>query len=326
MKYSFERAVAIEAVIKASTLCREVQSGIKSSESIIKEDNSPVTAADFGSQAIINLELLNYFPADRIMAEEDSLKLRSSDELRANVVGRVKKLMNGISEEDVLNAIDSGTFRGCRKGRYWVIDPIDGTKGFLRGDQYAVAVGLIEDAEVVVGVLGCPNLPWDFSESSSKRGCIVFAVKGQGAYIRSYTDAGEKQIRVSSIRAPQNARFLESVESGHSSHNQSAEIGGILGITAPPLRIDSQCKYAVVARGDVPIYLRFPPKPDYRENTWDHAAGSIIVEEAGGKITDLNGHGLDFSAGRKLFNNQNIIVTNGVLHDAVLNAARKISG
>src|SRR5258708_40047252 len=60
----------------------------------------------------------------------------------------------------------------------WTIDPVDGTKGFLRGDQYAVCVSLIVDSEVKLGVIGCPNLPVDQDDPEGKRGCIFVAVKG----------------------------------------------------------------------------------------------------------------------------------------------------
>jgi 3'(2'), 5'-bisphosphate nucleotidase len=63
----------------------------------------------------------------------------------------------------------------------WTIDPIDGTKGFLRGEQYAVCVSLIVDAQVQVGVIGCPNLPIDPQNPDSGRGCIFVAVRGHGA-------------------------------------------------------------------------------------------------------------------------------------------------
>lgn len=63
----------------------------------------------------------------------------------------------------------------------WTIDPIDGTKGFLRGEQYAVCLSLIVDAHVQVGVIGCPNLPFDSLQPDLGRGVIFVAVKGQGA-------------------------------------------------------------------------------------------------------------------------------------------------
>ncbi|MFN8519969.1 MAG: inositol monophosphatase family protein [Chloroflexota bacterium] len=72
-------------------------------------------------------------------------------------------------------------------------------------------------------------------------------------------------------------------------------IGELLGVTAPPLRLDSQAKYGLVARGDASIYLRIL-RGDYVECIWDHAAGSIVVEEAGGTVSDVTGAALDWDA------------------------------
>lgn len=70
----------------------------------------------------------------------------------------------------------------------WALDPIDGTKGFLRGDQYAVCLALIVDGVVEVGALGCPNLPIDPNNPESEKGIMLSAVRGQGATIvRPYT-------------------------------------------------------------------------------------------------------------------------------------------
>jgi 3'(2'), 5'-bisphosphate nucleotidase len=93
-----------------------------------------------------------------------------------------------------------------------------------------------------------------------------------------------------------------------------------LGITEPSVRLDSQAKYGVVARGDAAIYLRLPsPKqPDYREKIWDHAAGSLIVEEAGGRVTDAQGAELDFGQSHRLENNRGIVASNGQLHTVIL--------
>ncbi len=86
--------------------------------------------------------------------------------------------------------------------------------------------------------------------------------------------------------------------------------------------MDSQVKYAAVARGDAQIYLRLPIA-GYIENIWDHAAGAIIVEQAGGRVTDMDGRTLDFSCGRKLERNRGIIATRGTDHAAVLAALRE---
>ena len=88
--------------------------------------------------------------------------------------------------------------------------------------------------------------------------------------------------------------------------------------------MDSQVKYGLVSRGDASIYLRLPTQKSYRENIWDHAAGSIIVEEAGGRVTDIQGKPLNFSVGNKLTNNRGVIATNGKLHDLLLKAVQQV--
>jgi hypothetical protein len=98
----------------------------------------------------------------------------------------------------------------------------------------------------------------------------------------------------------------------------------VLGITLPPVRLDSQCKYAVVARGEASIYLRLPTRPGYEEKIWDHAAGCVIVKEAGGAVTDVRGRPLDFSRGSTLALNSGVVASNGVLHYRVLDAVRAV--
>ena len=134
----------------------------------------------------------------------------------------------------------------------------------------------------------------------------------------------ERRIRVTDITDPTMATFCESVEGSHSLHNHAAHIATILGVTDPPLRIDSQCKYAAVARGDVSIYLRLPTRIDYEERIWDHAAGWIVVTEAGGQVSDVHGQPLDFSRGRTLSGNTGVVATNGKLHPLVINVVRQV--
>ena len=104
------------------------------------------------------------------------------------------------------------------------------------------------------------------------------------------------------------ARYAESVEAAHSNQSEAARIGAALGITAQPVRLDSQTKYAMVARGDASIYLRVP-RGDYRENIWDHAAGLIVVEEAGGRVCDVEGKPFDITTGQRMTDNRGAVVT-----------------
>jgi 3'(2'), 5'-bisphosphate nucleotidase len=328
MAYEQERAVAIEAVELAGRLCQEVQAALVDEASMAKKDKSPVTVADFGAQAVVSQTLVAAFPDIPLVGEEDAAELREPEnaELRRRVVEHVRTAKPELGEAEILELIDRGTHAGGASGRHWTLDPIDGTKGFLRRDQYAVALALIEDGEVVLGVLGCPNLPHDAKDQDGPRGSLFVAVKGQGASVRPLEDGEETRVRVTDVTEAARANFCESVESGHSSQDDSARVAARLGITEPPYRIDSQCKYAAVSRGDASIYLRLPTRADYEEKIWDHAAGSIVVREAGGRVTDVTGADLDFSLGRTLARNKGVIVTNGHVHEPVVAAVREVLG
>ena len=326
MAYEKERAVAIEAVCKAAILCQRVRADLVTDESLAKKDRSPVTVADFGAQALVIAELQNAFPADPIVGEEDATMLRgeANATVRQNVVQHVTAIRPDLREAGVLSAIDRGSHAGGSEGRHWTLDPIDGTKGFLRGDQYAIALALIESGQVVLGVLGCPNLPIDATRPDGPCGCLFIGVRGQGAVMRTLDDPKERPVQVTQVDRSADACFCESVEAGHSSHSDAARIAARLGVTRPPFRIDSQCKYAAVARGDASIYLRLPTRADYQEKIWDHAAGWSVVTEAGGKVTDIAGKPLDFSLGRTLQANKGVVATNGRLHDEVIAAVTEI--
>jgi 3'(2'), 5'-bisphosphate nucleotidase len=205
------------------------------------------------------------------------------------------------------------------------LDPIDGTKGFLRGDQYAIALALVEQGQIQLGVLGCPALTL-----GSQSGVLLVAVRGMGTRLfplstpnLSFEDAPVLQV-VQTTTADQ-FRFVESVEAAHGNQTLQETIARSVGITAPSIRMDSQAKYGTVAAGEAALYLRLPsPKtPDYREKIWDHAAGAIVIEEAGGKVTDMHGKPLDFSLGKTLAQNQGVIASNGTIHDTVLEALRQ---
>ncbi|TPX59771.1 3'(2'),5'-bisphosphate nucleotidase [Powellomyces hirtus] len=324
--YSREREVATEAVLRASKLCTRVFQNLVSASTIEKKDKSPVTIADYGAQAVVNSILHAAFPEDPIVGEEDSVELRENEATLNKVVELANSVVNQpLTSSEVLQAIDLGTYAGGKKGRFWTLDPIDGTKGFLRGEQFAVCLALIVDGQVQLGVMGCPNLPIQLSKPDGERGCLLTAVRNGGAYQRSFAPTStDTQIHVSSTATTADTQFCESVEAGHSSQGDAADIASKLGITKPSVRMDSQCKYAVIARGDAGIYLRLPVSATYEEKIWDHAGGALLVHEAGGKVCDAKGNPLDFSVGRTLKNNKGVIATNGKLHDAVMDAVGQV--
>ncbi len=325
MAYELERRAAVEAVIKACRFTKNVKKARSSRNVMIKGDRSPVTVADFGAQALINEHLREAFPSDRIVAEENSLLLARHENvaLMEAVAAQVGLVNPHLSPDRILEAIDLGSAVAGPQGRYWVLDPIDGTKGFLRGDQYAVALALLDEGRVVLGVLGCPNLPVKGMEQEGVRGCLFVAVRGEGAEVLGLDHPVARRIHVTSVIDPSLARACESYEPEHSAHEVTLNVARDLGISQPPLRLDSQAKYGVVARGDASFYLRVPPQKTYREKIWDHAAGSILVEEAGGRVTDIEGKPLDFTRGNRLIGNRGIIATNGKLYDLLLGALRR---
>ena len=310
--YEREQSEAIQAVRQAARLCLTVRAALKP-EVLDKRDKSPVTVADFGSQAVICRALGIAFP-DEVVGQVRALGLdadRNRNPSPAEVCGWIDR---------------GGSSRYC--DRFWTIDPIDGTKGFLRNEQYAVALALIVEGQVVVAALSCPNLPIDSASAAASRGVIFAAVQGHGAIVvpleQEEYEPDFLPVQVSQRIDPAVLRFCESVESGHSAHGDAATIAARLGIVTPPVRMDSQAKYGIVARGEAEIYLRMPTRADYREKIWDHAAGALIVEEAGGTVTDIMGRPLDFRHGRELSANRGVIATNGRCHARVLEALREL--
>ncbi len=321
--YERECTWAVGALAEAAMVCERVQRHRVQGGALTKGDKSPVTVADFGAQAVIAVTLAKEFPGDAIMGEEDAAELRepANAAIAQQVVAEVQEREPGLSRAEVFAAIDRARSEGG-SGRFWCLDPIDGTKGFLRGEQYAVALALLEGGEVKVGALACPSLPFDGAP-----GCILLAAKGCGARALTLRQGGAGKpvpVRVTPTRDGALARLVESVESGHGDHASHERVRAALRCATPSVRLDSQAKYAVLARGDGEIYLRMPTSADYRENLWDQAAGARIIEEAGGRVTDVDGRSLDFTRGRKLLGNQGIVATNGALHDAVLAAIKTL--
>jgi 3'(2'), 5'-bisphosphate nucleotidase len=317
-----EVSFAIDAVRQGALLAREIEREMVE-PALTKDDKSPVTVADFAVQALIGCMLGQSFPNATLVAEEGSAALRED---AAEIMGRrvaefVGRRLAYATPATVCEWIDVGAAEPG--ARFWTLDPVDGTKGFLRGDQYAVALALIDGGEVQIGVLGCPNLVDACVPDRAGKGSLVVALRGEGCYVTPLDGPEDfRQLHVSDIHEPAEARLLRSFESAHTNANLMGELRGSLGANAEPVRMDSQAKYGVLAAGEGDILFRLlsPKQPDYREKIWDQAAGSIVVEEAGGRITDLSGRPLDFTVGRTLANNRGVLATNGRLHEAALEA------
>lgn len=296
-----------------------------------------------------------------MVGEEDAEALVEGGEGGTQTLEKITALVNKtlrhhkgdaapeLTASDLVALINKGKGSGG-KGRHWVLDPVDGTLGFVRGDQYAIALALMEDGDLKVGAMGCPNMPkmgevleydssytYGFSPRLVSKmlagealgwykGCLFTAVKGEGAFM-SPCDASIKvdpiPVSVSEAFDPEAAKFCEPVMKANSSQGFTASVADNLGIASKPLRVYSQVKYGSVARADADVFMKFP-KAGYKEKIWDHAAGVIIVEEAGGKVTDAGGAPLDWAGGRYLDTlDRGIIATSSALHERLMDAVSK---
>ena len=314
--FSKDTNTAVIAAETAAVYCKIIQNRITGN--IQKFDKTPVTIADYVSQTIICKIISDRHSDDKIMAEETTAYLRApenQDSLR-EVVGFVKEYFAEADKEFVLSNFDKGS---CRiSDRFWTIDPIDGTKGFIRKEQYCTAIALFENGDIKSAAVGCPEI-----EYNGVKGAVFFAERGKGAYIKSFNSHSFEKISLDSL-TDENLRFVQSVDSGHGDLIRQEQIAKNLGIVNPPVQMDSQVKYCIVAWGKAALYVRIPSqkRPDYKENIWDHMPGTLIVEEAGGIVTDINGLRLIFDD-VKMMHNTGIVAAAANLHEKVI---KEISG
>ncbi|CAI5494449.1 unnamed protein product [Closterium sp. Naga37s-1] len=359
----YDLAVAERAVQLSCRLTQRVQDQLRQAEDVArsKKDKSFVTVADWGVQAVVSWVLKQAYPDEPIsmVAEEDTKEL--TGQAGVAVLQRLVQTVNECLAEaalvgipppeapltavQVLQAISRGGSEGGAEGRHWVLDPVDGTLGFVRDDQYAVALALLQDGQLTVGALGCPNFPvrsgWlrhphrfhrltakYFPPTKWHKGFVLKAKRGGGTWMESLVEIGRDggalravpmPVRVSPVQDAALATFCEPVEKANSNQSFTAELADTLGISTEPLRVYSMAKYAAIARGDAEIFMKFA-HGSYKEKIWDHAAGVIIVEEAGGVVTDAGGNPLDFSKGRFLLGlDRGIVATNGPdMHEQLL--------
>ncbi|KAG5658801.1 hypothetical protein KAF25_007354 [Fusarium avenaceum] len=342
--YTRERQIAELAVLRASILTKRVQSTVSG---ISKADDSPVTAADFAAQVVLISALRSAFPGDTFVGEEDSSALRDDDALKQ----RVWELASGAHLEnpkdeallaspkdidELLEVIDlGGKGQGGKTGRFWVMDPIDGTATFLKGEQYAVSLALIEDGREVVGVLGCANLkPVDgkVSESAIDKeglGLMLTAVRGQGTTIRKMDFSGLQSSQpldsISKASTPADAQIINYSTGSSSRHDLIGKLASSFGAKFPNIELySSHIRYAALLVGGGDFQLRVPSSSDVHMWIWDHAGAQLTVTEAGGKVTDLDGKEMDFGVGRDLNRNNGLLAARQGIHGAVLDGMSKL--
>lgn len=309
----------LAAVRDAARLCRLVQENFLSAETKTDGDHSePVTIADYGSQAIICRALQQCYPQDAVIAEESGEQFSQlvSAERRAQILALLSQVLRqDVSEGELVAWLDFGAGRSA--ARAWVIDPIDGTKGFLAGRHYAIACGQMLEGRVAEGIVATPGY-------NDGQGALFHT--RDGATFRAPLAAGEgARVTVSARQNPAEIIAAQSFERAHASKSRMSrarELAGLGG--ARILELDSMEKYALVACGDADLYMRLPREGSrYAHKIWDHVAGVALAQGAGGIVTDLDGGPLDFSQGETL-PNPGMIVSNGAHHERVVEAVQRV--
>ncbi|XP_078432502.1 inositol monophosphatase family protein [Wolffia australiana] len=365
-KYHRELAAGIDVVERACRLCLDVKKSLVSGDGRLweeKKDQTPVTVADFGVQALVSLELSRLFPSIPLVAEEDSSFLRSnsagspenSDDpnslvsavLRA-VAAEASNSEETLTVETVLGAIDRGGKQAFSQGErpiaYWVLDPIDGTRGFLKGNDalYVVGLALIVEEDVALGIMGCPN--WKNSTGKENngdestpfdQGIIMIAHAGCGTWSRNFSASLDVSVDVENtwkrcyvdlyslihqaifcIPESQQWKSLPLSSSYGISHDaDDAETED--KITLLKVCCGSLCKYLMVASGRASAFIQ-RARRRRSIKVWDHVSGMVCVHEAGGKVTDWSGDHLNLkidSLERRIISpSGGILVTNHHLH------------
>lgn len=336
-----------ELTVQRAVLATKRVLGADKEDGMDKDDNTPVTIGDLAAQALIISALHAAFPEDTFLGEETAKMLRDdealaekvwklveSTHLDIDVEEKTEVLATPKSKEEMMDIIDLGRGLGGNKGRVWVMDPIDGTLTFMRGQQYAVCLCLLVDGEQKVAVLGCPNLSLDdlpITENTISKdgGYLVSAIAGNGVTLRRITSGGLEPARRAVSRGvykPLNQLGnIEALESKSMDHVKNKLVADKLGLSWPGVDIWSQqMKYVAMAVGGHDVMVRIPVNNTHRTALWDHAGGHLLAEEMGIKITDLDGKEIDFGAGRRFQGNFGNVAAPVAFHAQVLKAVQEI--
>jgi len=255
-------ALALELADVADSITRE---RFQAADLVVetKPDLTPVTEADTAVERTLRERLAEIRPGDAIVGEE------------------------------------YGSSETPENGRRWIVDPIDGTKNYVRGiPVWATLLVLQEGEEMTVGVVSAPAL-----------GRRWWAAKGAGAFMSDGLSDGPRRLRVSAVRALDDAQLCTSGLDGWDS------TGGLDGLLA----LARSC-WRTLGFGDFWIYMLVAEGVaeigcEAAVSLWDLAAPQVIVEEAGGTFTDLSG--VPTAAGG------NALATNGLLHADALALVRR---
>jgi 3'(2'), 5'-bisphosphate nucleotidase len=269
--YAHEMRIALELAREAGAAILDLYEGpLQIEQKTSADDREPVTQADRLANEIIVARLQREFPDDGILAEESI---------------------------DTSHRLD--------KGRVWMVDPLDGTTGFIDGNgDFAVQIGLAENGVCVLGVVYQPLT-----------GVVYRAVRGCGTWIER-TGFKPEQGRVSNQREISNMRLAAS--RSHRSPRMDKVVQA-LGLREEILRGSVGIKIGLIVEQQCDLYVHLSP----RTKQWDTCAPEVILREAGGRITDLFGRALRYNH-VDVQNRNGVVASNGISHERVIEMLRPL--
>ena len=340
-----------------------------------KSDLSPVTVADLAIQTVILQVLSTVFPSHGLVAEESAEQLRADAQLLDCVqsvavaharesgfcwgTGGCEKLEEKAAVLEILDRAGAGTgitsqmSRGVEAGEdgavnrngnengngqeqpFWVVDPIDGTQAFLRGEQYAINVALIKGGRQELSVVACPLLSADVTEGpvtdatvdAHGVGSVMFAARGQGAFVLPLEVDRELDVR----KARRLRRYADEVVSTEQLRSVNATrvdsglravheaVGERLGVEFPGCDLIGWVpRWVALARGLANMTVWVYKRRNRFAKIWDHAGAMLLFEETGGVITDVDGRPINLSRGRLLDANFGFVAAPPQLHSLIL--------
>ncbi len=237
--------------------------------------------------------LKNYFRKEYTISYKEEQKL-SSIVTEADIACEKKIfsiLKKAFPDYNILSEETGAEERGS--SYTWIIDPLDGTQNFVLGlPEFGVAIALVKDKEVIMSVLYFPI----FDE-------LYFAEKGKGAFLNG------KKISVSSVNTLAKSTLSLNFERGVKKGNYFLDLPIFLQCRVFTIRCAIFfASFVSSGKFDGAVVMGLFP--------WDVAASSLLVSEAGGKVTGINGEPFDYSTG-------DLVASNGKIHDALLTFMRK---
>jgi len=294
---------AVDLVVEATRLAVAARRELPVEAIVEKPDGSVVTAVDVALQVWILDALDREFGAASVIAEEDLASIGGKPAAESHCRALLREWGFEGGERRIEWALSVGTTDGPTRDRErcWILDPIDGTHGYIDGAHWCPCLALLVRGEVAFGANGHDTVAGGVAYGA-ERGAGTWATRLDGGapdrvLVRSDRPAREEPVRVV---AP--ARATES------QIRARRAVGESTGHPVELLHADSQAKYALVLAGEADVaYSRRGGGPG--KYVWDHAGATLLAREAGAWIGDTDGSPIDCALGRRLSGNRAVICT-----------------